>query len=135
MGGDEINIVQPRANYGYPLISYGRQYSGKPIGEGRTAMEGMQQPAYFWVPSIGPSGMVFYTGDLLPGWSGNLFIGALAGQHLARLLLDGHRIVAEERLLEGEGHRIRDVRQGTDGGLYLLTNAPDGKLLRVVPKR
>ena len=132
MGGDEINIVQAGANYGYPVISYGRQYSGDPSGEDLTAMEGMQQPVYYWTPSIGPSGIAFYTGDLLPEWKGNLFIGALACQHLVRLVLDGSRVVAEERLLEGLGHRVRDVRQGPDGALYVLTDAPDGKLLRMV---
>lgn len=135
LGGDEINIVRAGGNYGYPVISYGRQYSGDPIGEGLTAMEGMQQPVYYWTPSIGPSGMAFYTGDLLPQWKGDLFIGALAGRHLVRLVLDGARIVAEERLLEDLGHRIRDVRQGPDGALYVLTDAPDGRLLRIVPKR
>ncbi len=129
-GGDEINIPESGKNYGWPVITYGRDYSGAKIGEG-TAKAGYEQPIYYWDPSIAPSGMAFYTGDLMPKWKGNLFVGALAGQHLARLVLDGEAVVAEEKLLATEGERIRDVRQGPDGALYLLTDHPEGRILRV----
>ena len=135
LGGDEVNVIRPGANYGYPVISYGRQYSGEPIGDGLTAREGMQQPVYYWTPSIAPSGMQFYTGDLFPQWKGNLFIGALAGRHLVRLILEGDRVVGEERLLEDLKQRIRDVRQGPEGALYVLTDAPDGQVLRILPRQ
>lgn len=131
-GGDEINIPQPGKNYGWPVISYGREYSGAKIGEG-TEKPGLEQPVYYWDPSIAPSGMTFYTGDKFPAWRGNLFVGALAGQMLVRLQVDGHRIVSEERLLEDLGERIRDVVQGPDGYLYLLTDSDDGRILRVAP--
>ena len=131
-GGDEINIPLAGRNYGWPVITYGRDYSGAKIGVG-TTKEGMEQPIYYWDPSIAPSGMAFYTGDLFPGWKGNLLVGALAGQHLARLVLDGEKIVAEEQLLTNLGDRIRDVRQGPDGAVWLLTDDPQGKVLRLVP--
>jgi aldose sugar dehydrogenase len=110
-GGDEINIPQPGKNYGWPVISYGREYSGGKIGEG-TSKPGLEQPVYYWDPSIAPSGMTFYTGDKFPAWKGNLFVGALKFQLLVRLELEGNRIVGEERLLEDMGDRIRDVVQG-----------------------
>ena len=131
-GGDEINIPQPGKNYGWPVISYGREYSGEKIGEG-TAKPGLEQPAYYWDPSIAPSGMTFYTGDKFPAWKGSLFVGALKFQLLARLEVDGNRIVKEERLLEDMGERIRDVVQGPDGYLYLLTDEDDGRILRLEP--
>jgi aldose sugar dehydrogenase len=131
-GGDEVNIVRPGANYGWPVITYGIDYSGAPIGEG-THKEGMAQSIHYWVPSIAPSGMAFYGGDPFPEWRGDLFVGALAGELLARLELDGERVVAEERLLEGEIGRIRDVRVGPDGYLYLLTDESDGALYRLEP--
>ncbi|MBA4097180.1 MAG: hypothetical protein C0484_10495 [Rhodospirillum sp.] len=131
-GGDEINIPQPGKNYGWPVISYGREYSGEKIGEG-TAKAGLEQPAYYWDPSIAPSGMTFYTADKFPTWKGNLFVGALKFQLLVRLEVDGNRIVKEERLLEGMGERIRDVVQGPDGCLYLLTDEDDGRILRLEP--
>jgi glucose/arabinose dehydrogenase len=131
-GGDEINLAAPGRNYGWPVITYGVDYSGAKIGEG-TAKPGMEQPIYYWDPSIAPSGMAFYTGDKLPAWRGNLFVGALKAQRLVRLELDGARIVREERLLAGLNERIRDVRQGPDGFLYLLTDAGDGRILRVEP--
>ena len=131
-GGDEINIPQAGRNYGWPVITYGVDYSGAKIGVG-THKEGMEQPIYYWDPSIAPSGMAFYTGDLFPRWKGNLFVGALAQQHLARLVLDGERVVAEEKLLTDVGERIRDVRQGPDGALYVLTDSPEGRVLRVIP--
>lgn len=132
-GGDEINIARRGLNYGWPVITYGVNYGiGTKIGIG-THKDGLEQPLYQWTPSIAPSGMAFYTGDAFPGWRGNLFVGALKFQMLVRLELDGNRVVREERLLTGREGRIRDVRQGPDGLLYLLTDAPDGKLLRLVP--
>ena len=131
-GGDEVNVIRPGVNYGWPVITYGRSYAGFAIGEG-SAKPGMAQPATYWVPSISPSGMAFYTGDAFPEWRGSLFVGALSGRLLARLDVDGKRIVHEERLLRDLGERIRDVRQGPDGLLYLLTDSPDGALLRLEP--
>ncbi len=131
-GGDEINVPEPGKNYGWPVITYGVDYSGEKIGEG-TRKAGMEQPIHYWDPSIAPSGMAFYTGDAFPVWKGNLFVGALAGRMLVRLELDGTRVVREERLLTDLGERIRDVRQGPDGFLYLLTDGPNGRLLRVTP--
>jgi glucose/arabinose dehydrogenase len=131
-GGDEVNVIRAGANYGWPVITYGMSYAGFPIGEG-TEKPGMTQPVTYWVPSISPSGMAFYTGAAFPAWRGSLFLGALSGKLLVRLELDGERVVREERLLEGFGERIRDVRQGPNGHLYLLTDAPDGALLRLEP--
>jgi glucose/arabinose dehydrogenase len=133
-GGDEINIPQASKNYGWPVIGYGIDYSGARIHEA-TAKAGMEQPIYHWVPSIAPSGMAFYTGDLFPNWRGNLFVGALAAQALVRLELDGEKIVKEERLLRALGQRIRDVRTGPDGALWLLTDATNGRVLRVTPAK
>lgn len=132
-GGDELNRPEAGKNYGWPVISYGREYSGAPIGEG-TAMDGMEQPVHYWDPSIAPSGMVFYTGGRYPGWQGNLFIGALVQEHLSRVVLTDNKVTGEERLFDGFA-RIRDVRQGPDGFLYLLTDekAPNGSILRIVP--
>jgi glucose/arabinose dehydrogenase len=135
MGGDEINILRRGLNYGWPVITYGRNYDGTPIGRG-TAAAGMEQPIRFWTPSIAPSGMTFYTADLFPGWKGSLFVGALKGQMLVRLTRDGDRITGEEHLLHNEvAQRIRDVRQGPDGALYLLTDdeVKHGRLLRLTP--
>ncbi|MDX1484285.1 MAG: PQQ-dependent sugar dehydrogenase [Alphaproteobacteria bacterium] len=131
-GGDEINILAPGANYGWPVITYGRSYAGFAIGEG-THKAGMAQPVKYWVPSIAPSGMAFYTGDKFPGWKGSLFVGALVLQHLNRLTLSGDRVVGEERLLEDWGQRIRDVRDGPDGYLYILTDEDPGALVRLEP--
>jgi glucose/arabinose dehydrogenase len=131
-GGDEVNIERPGANYGWPVITYGIDYSGAPVGEG-THKEGMEQPVHYWVPSIAPSGMAFYTGDAFPEWQGDLFVGALKFELLVRLELDGERVVAEERLLEGEIGRIRDVEVGPDGFLYVLTDESDGGLYRLEP--
>lgn len=133
-GGDEINTPKPGKDYGWPVIAYGREYSGEKIGEG-TAKPGLEQPVYYWDPSIAPSGMTFYTGDKFPAWKGNLFVGALKFQLLARLEVEGNRVVKEERLLEGMGERIRDVVQGPDGYLYLLTDEDDGRILRLEPAR
>lgn len=131
-GGDELNHPEAGKNYGWPVISYGREYSGRRIGQGK-AMAGMEQPVHYWDPSIAPSGMVFYTGDRYPRWKGNLFVGALVQQHLARVVLEGDKLVEEERLFDGMA-RIRDVRQGPDGYLYILTDesAPDGRVLKLV---
>ncbi len=131
-GGDEINVPQSGRNHGWPVITYGRDYSYAKIGEG-TAKAGMEQPIYYWDPSIAPSGAAFYTGERMPEWKGNLFVGALAGQALHRLVLDGEKIVGEEILLKNLGERIRDVRMGPDGALWLLTDHPEGRVLRVVP--
>jgi len=132
-GGDEINIIRAGVNYGWPVITYGRNYvTGTKIGEG-TAKPGMAQPIHVWTPSIAPSGMAFYTGSRFPAWADNLFVGALRGEMLVRLEWQGERIVREERLLEGAVGRIRDVRSGPDGYLYLLTDSPSGRLLRLEP--
>lgn len=131
-GGDELNVIEAGENYGWPVITHGRSYAGFKIGEG-TAKPGMAQPARYWVPSISPSGMSFYTGDEFPAWRGNLFIGALSGRALVRLEMEEEAVVHEERLLVDLKARIRDVRQGPDGRLYLLTDAPDGALLRLDP--
>jgi glucose/arabinose dehydrogenase len=133
-GGDEINIPLAGKNYGWPVIGFGIDYSGLRIHES-THKPGMEQPIYYWVPSIAPSGMAFYTGNLFPAWRNNLFIGALAGRMLVRLELDGDKVKKEERLLNDLGERIRDVRQGLDGALYLLTDNNAGRILRVAPTR
>ena len=136
MGGDELNIPKAGLNYGWPVITHGIDYSGRPVpGSQGTAAPGMEQPHHVWAKSPGLSGMAFYTGDALPGWKGNLFLGALAAKALIRLELDGDRVVHEERLLTDRNQRIRDVRQGPDGALYVLVDAPapDGKLLRIAP--
>lgn len=130
-GGDEINIPQPGLNYGWPVITYGREYSGFKVGKGIQQQEGLEQPIHYWVPSIAPSGMAFYTADRYPAWKNNLFVGSLKFGQLARLTLDGEKVVKEERLLEGLNRRIRDVRQGPDGHLYLLTDDSKGSILRV----
>lgn len=132
-GGDEVNIMRPGANYGWPVITYGVNYGiGTRIGEG-TTKDGMVQPIHMWVPSIAPSGMAFYTADKFSKWKGNLLVGALAGQQVARLTLDGDKITGEERMFKGELGRIRDVRQGPDGFVYLLTDDSNGELIRLEP--
>jgi glucose/arabinose dehydrogenase len=131
-GGDEVNIPKPGRNYGWPVISYGVDYSGAKIGEG-TAKPGLEQPVYYWDPSIAPSGMAFYTGDKFPGWRGSVLVGALAGKLVSRLEVDGNRVTGEERILRDLGQRIRDVRQGPDGFVYLLTDSSQGRILRLRP--
>jgi aldose sugar dehydrogenase len=131
-GGDEINIPRKGRNYGWPVITYGVDYSGAKIGEG-TAKPGLEQPVYYWDPSIAPSGMVFYTGDAFPGWRGSILVGALAGKLLSRLETDGDAVTGEERMLNALNERIRDVRQGPDGFVYLLTDAAQGRVLRLKP--
>lgn len=132
-GGDEVNMPQPGANYGWPVISYGIDYSGVPIGEG-TAKDGLEQPLHYWDPSISPSGLDFYDGELLPEWQGDLLAGGLSGQLLVRLDMEGDAVVGEERLFEGQLDRIRDVRVGPDGAIYLLTDEDNGRLIRVAPE-
>jgi glucose/arabinose dehydrogenase len=131
-GGDEINIIEKGKNYGWPVIGYGLDYSGARIHES-THKQGMQQPIWHWTPSIAPSGMAFYTGDLFANWRGNLFVGALAGQMLVRLELADEKITKEERLLQQLHERIRDVRQGPDGALWLATDRSSGRILRLTP--
>ncbi len=131
-GGDELNLVEPGANFGWPVITYGLSYSGFRIGEG-THKVGMTQPLHYWVPSISPSGLMVYGGEAFPNWRESLFVGALSGRLLARLEIERDRVVAEERLLEDWGRRVRDVRQGPDGLIYLLTDARNGMLLRLEP--
>jgi aldose sugar dehydrogenase len=133
-GGDEVNIVRAGANYGWPVITYGVNYGiGTKIGEG-AAKPGMEQPIHYWVPSIAPSGMAFYTGDRFPRWKGNLFVGALRDQMLVRLQLEGTKVVKEERLLKNVLGRIRDVRAAPDGLIYLLTDETNGVLARLEPQ-
>lgn len=131
-GGDEINIPEAGKNYGWPVITYGVDYSGVKIGEG-THKAGMEQPVYYWDPSIAPSGMMFYTGEAFPAWRGNVFVGALAGSVLARLEINGNAVTSEERLLRDLRERIRAVKQGPDGLIYLITDSNDGRILRLRP--
>jgi len=132
-GGDEINVIRAGINYGWPVITYGVNYGfGTKIGEG-THKPGMAQPLHYWVPSIAPSGMAFYAGDKFPRWRGDLFVGALRDQMLVRLRLDGEKVITEERMLKNTVGRIRDVRIGPDGLLYLLTDEPRGALARLEP--
>jgi glucose/arabinose dehydrogenase len=131
-GGDELNRPEAGKNYGWPVISYGVHYSGAKIGEG-TAKPGMEQPVYYWDPVIAPSGMAFYTGEAFPDWRGSILIGSLRPGLLVRLTLEDGRVGREERYLADLDERIRDVRQGPDGLLYLLTDSRDGRLLQVLP--
>lgn len=132
-GGDGLYAVRPGENYGWPLISWGTHYDGRPINGGLRQREGLVQPLTHWTPSIAPSGLTFYTADLVPEWKGSAFSGALAGRMLVRLILDGEKVVGQERLLTDLGHRFRDVQQGPDGALWLLTDAREGALLRLAP--
>lgn len=131
-GGDEVNLLKVGANYGWPAITYGIDYSGAIISD-KTEAPGMEQPVVFWDPSIAPSGMAFYQGDKFPEWQGDLFVGALAHLHLRRLELDGDKVVGQESLLVDLGERVRDVRSGPDGYLYVLTDSGDGQILRLEP--
>jgi glucose/arabinose dehydrogenase len=133
-GGDEINAVTKGKNYGFPVITYGREYTGKPINGDKTAQEGMEQPVYFWTPDIAPAGIGFYNGKLFPAWQGDLFVSSLVGRCLIRLVLNGERVVAEEHLLTELNSRIRGVNEGPDGALYVMTDGNDGKILRLSPK-
>ncbi|MDF2550939.1 MAG: glucose sorbosone dehydrogenase [Chryseobacterium sp.] len=128
-GGDEINRIQAGANYGWPTITYGIEYSGAVIGNGIQQQTGMQQPVYYWDPVISPSGMTFYRGNNMPEWQNNLFIGSLSGMHIVRLVIENNKVVGEERLLADENQRFRDVTQGTDNALYAVTDA--GRLYKI----
>jgi glucose/arabinose dehydrogenase len=134
-GGDEINKVEKGNNYGFPVIGYGREYTGKPINGDKTHQAGMEQPVYFWTPDVAPAGIAFYGGKLFPAWQGNLFVATLVGKALVRLVLENDRVVGEERLLTELDSRIRGVSEGPDGALYVLTDGNTGKLLRLVPKK
>jgi glucose/arabinose dehydrogenase len=132
-GGDEINVVRPGANYGWPVVSHGVNYSGTPVGSGRSGMAGAVGPIHQWTPVIAPSGMLFYGGEAFPGWSGNLFVGGLRSTALVRLELDGETVAHEERIIDDLGLRIRDVAEGPDGALYLATDHSDGQILKISP--
>ncbi|MBX3297587.1 MAG: PQQ-dependent sugar dehydrogenase [Acidobacteria bacterium] len=133
-GGDELNMPEKGKNYGWPVATYGEEYSGQPISD-LTAKEGTEQPVYYWDPVIAPSGMEFYTGAAFPEWKGNIFVGGLASQRLVRLVMKDGRVAGEEHLLTDRGSRIRDVRQGQDGFLYVVTDESNGELLRISPKK
>jgi glucose/arabinose dehydrogenase len=134
-GGDEINAVEKGKNYGFPVIGYGHEYTGKAINGDKTFQGGMEQPVYFWTPDIAPAGIAFYDGRLFPAWQGNLFVAELVGRCLVRLVMNGERVVGEERLLTDLNARIRGVNEGPDGALYVLTDGNGGKILKLVPKR
>jgi glucose/arabinose dehydrogenase len=131
MGGDEVNLIQRGRNYGWPAISYGREYDGTPVGAGLTHAPGMEQPVYYFDPDVGPTGMIFYTGSAFPAWRGSLFIGALLRGLLIRLVIEGHRVLHEEWLLPDRNWRVRTVQQGPDGFLYL--GVQGGMAVRVRP--
>lgn len=128
-GGDEINKVVPGANYGWPVVTYGIEYSGQRVGEGIQQKEGLTQPVYYWDPVVSPSGMTFYSSDRIPEWRNNLFIGALSGMHIVRLVIEDNKVTGEERLLTAENQRFRDITQGIDGALYAVTD--QGRLYRI----
>ena len=132
-GGDEINIARKGKDYGWPTIAYGIEYRGGTITGGIQQQAGMEQPLYYWDPIIGPSGMVFYTANLFPAWKGSLFVGGHGTRDLVRLSLDGEKVTGEERLLTGQKDAVRDVRQGPDGALYILTDGSNGRLFKLVP--
>ncbi|WP_443943978.1 PQQ-dependent sugar dehydrogenase [Pedobacter sp. AW1-32] len=131
-GGDEVNIIKPGKNYGWPVITYGIEYSGKKVGDGIQQKEGMEQPVYYWNPSISPGTIAFYNSNSIAEWKGNLFVGALSGSHIIRLVIKDNKIVGEERLLEGKGERFRDLMEGKDGALYAVTD--NGNLYRIAKK-
>jgi glucose/arabinose dehydrogenase len=134
-GGDELNRVEKGKNYGWPLVAYGEEYSGRPIRGAVTARDGFQQPVYYWDPVIAPSGAQFYTGDAFPEWKGSLFVGGMKDRKLVRLTLENDRVTGEEHLLADRQQRVRDVRQGPDGALYIVTDEDKGELWRVAPRR
>jgi aldose sugar dehydrogenase len=134
-GGDELNLVEKGKNYGWPVVTFGEEYSGEPIPGAVTQREGYENSVYYWDPVIAPSGMEFYTGGAFPAWRGNIFIGGLASQRLVRLVLKDNRVVGEEHLLTDRGQRIRDVRQGPDGALYVVTDQSNGELWKITPRR
>ena len=131
-GGDEINLIKAGVNYGWPTITYGIEYSGEKINNGKTQQEGLEQPVYYWDPVLSPSGMTFYNGNRIPEWNNNLFIGGLSSKHIARVVIENNRVVGEERLLGNENQRFRDITQGTDGALYAITD--EGRLYRIDKK-
>ncbi len=131
-GGDELNHPEKGKNYGWPIITYGIDYDGSKIGEG-SEKPGMEPAVYYWKPSIATSGLAFYTGDLFPAWKGDAFVGGLAGQHIERLVLDGDNVVAAEKLLVDLHKRVRDIRQGPDRALWVLTDEDPGEILRISP--
>lgn len=131
-GGDELNLIQAGKNYGWPVITYGYEYSGRKIGTGITQKEGMEQPVYYWDPVLSPSGMTFYTGNQISEWKNNLFITGLSSTHIARLVIHNNKVIREERILANEGQRFRDIAQGTDGALYTVTD--EGRLYRIAKK-
>jgi len=133
-GGDELNLIERGKNYGWARVAYGIEYSGQPIPDSVTARDGTQQPVYYWDPVIAPSGMQFYTGDAFPAWRGSVFIGGMKALSLVRLSLDGTKVKSEEHLLTDRGQRIRDVRQGPDGALYVVTDAANGELWKIAPR-
>ncbi|MGD9561232.1 MAG: PQQ-dependent sugar dehydrogenase [Pyrinomonadaceae bacterium] len=132
-GGDELNLIEKGKNYGWPVISYGEEYSGEAIPGDITARQGLEQPIYYWDPVIAPSGAEFYTGTAFPEWKDNLFVGGLASRRLVRLIIKDNRVIGEEVLLSDRGQRVRDVRQGPDGNLYVVTDESNGELLRISP--
>lgn len=132
-GGDEVNVIEAKANYGWPVVSYGVEYSGAPVGSGKQSGEGFKEPLHHWTPVTGASGLTFYTGDLFPEWKGDAFSGGLVTQDIARLTFEGDKLVNEERLLGEIGERIREVEQGPDGALYVMTDGPKGEIWKVVP--
>jgi aldose sugar dehydrogenase len=134
-GGDELNRIEKGKNYGWPLVAYGEEYSGLPISGAVTAREGYEQPVYYWDPVIAPSGMQFYSGDAFPAWKGSLFIGGMKDTELVRLTLESGRVTGEEHLLKDRGQRVRDVRQGAGGELYIVTDQDNGELWRIEPER
>ena len=134
-GGDELNLVEKGKNYGWPLQAYGEEYSGEPIPDAVTALEGMEQPVYYWDPVIAPAGAQFYTGAAFPAWRNSLFVGSLKDKMLVRLMLENGRVTGEEHLLTDRGQRVRDVRQGPDGALYVVTDEKNGELWRIAPRR
>jgi glucose/arabinose dehydrogenase len=134
-GGDELNLIQQGKNYGWPLVAYGEEYSGAPIPNAVTQKTGFQQPVYYWDPVIAPSGAQFYSGKAFPAWRGNLFVGGLKEGELVRLVLEEGRVTGEEHLLEERGQRIRDVREGPDGALYVVTDERNGELWKIAPRK
>ena len=134
-GGDELNRIEKGKNYGWPVVAYGEEYSGVPIAGAVTARAGYEQPVYYWDPVIAPSGAQFYTGDAFPAWKGSLFIGGMKDHKLVRLILENDRVTGEEHLLADRGQRVRDVRQGPDGALYVVTDEKNGELWRIAPPR
>jgi aldose sugar dehydrogenase len=134
-GGDELNLIEKGKNYGWPVVTFGEEYSGDPIAGAVTAREGYENPIYYWDPVIAPSGAQFYTGAAFPAWRGSLFIGALKEQRLVRLVIKDNRVTGEEHLLAERGQRIRDLRQGSDGALYIVTDETNGELWKIIPKR